>query len=185
MEDQPLNPAQQVERIREILIGRQMHQVEDRLRTLENAVAAQGVQVGADVVQRVQSSQAAVLEETRQLRRQLQQEGQLRNTQIERLGRQLEETCRNLHQHDQHLQQSLSSHLENISSAMAARIDARVREILHHLQSEIGQWKNQVDREVQSVRDDSVSRHELKSRFARLASAAMEDDPKEEDGFLL
>jgi hypothetical protein len=38
---------------------------------------------------------------------------------------------------------------------------------------------------VQSVRDDSVSRHELKNRFARLASAAMEDDSLSEDGFLL
>jgi DNA-binding helix-hairpin-helix protein with protein kinase domain len=68
---------------------------------------------------------------------------------------------------------------------MAARIDARVREILQHLQTEIVQWKRQIDRELQTVREDSVSRAELKSRFARLASAAMEDDPKPDNGFLI
>ena len=189
MDEPPLNPSQQVERIREILIGRQLHQVEDRLRQLENTLDSQGqgTNLGDDVLRRMESSQAAVLEETQQLRQQLQQETQLRNSQIDRLTQQLETTCRDLHRHDQHLQKNLSSHLENISSAMAARIDARVREILHHLQSEITQWKHQVDRDVQSVRDDSVSRGELKSRFARLASAAMEDDPKpaDSDGFLL
>ena len=188
MEDPPLNPSQQVERIREILIGRQMTQVEDRLRTLEGAVTSQGAVVGEQVVQKVQkvqSDQAAVLEETQQLRQQLQQESQFRSTQIDRLGKQLEATCRDIHQHDQELQQNLSSHLEKVSSAMAARIDARVREILQHLQAEIVQWKRQIDREVETVREDSVSRAELKSRFARLASAAMEDDPKPDDGFLI
>lgn len=184
MEDPPLNPSQQVERIREILIGRQMTEVEDRLRTLEGAVTSQGALVGEQVVQEVQSGQAAVLEETQQLRQQLQQESQFRSTQIDRLGKQLEATCRDIHQHDQELQQNLSAHLEKVSSAMAARIDARVREILQHLQTEIVQWKRQIDREVQTVREDSVSRAELKSRFARLASAAMEDDPKPDDGFL-
>ena len=185
MEDPPLNPSQQVERIREILIGRQMTQVEDRLRTLEGAVTSQGALVGEQVIQKVQSGQAAVLEETQQLRQQLQQESQFRSTQIDRLGKQLEATCRDIHQHDQELQQNLSSHLEKVSSAMAARIDARVREILQHLQTEIVQWKRQIDREVQTVREDSVSRDELKSRFARLASAAMEDDPKPDDSFLI
>ncbi len=184
MEDPPLNPSQQVERIREILVGRQMHQLEDRLRHLEGAVTSQDAQVGPEVLHHLQTSQAAVLEETRQLRRQLQQETQSRNDQIDRLGKQLESTCRDIHQHDQQLQQNLSAHLEQISAAMAARIDARVREILHHLQSEIVQWKNQVDRDLHTVRDDSVSRSELKNRFARLASAAMEDDPAPQDGFL-
>jgi hypothetical protein len=184
MDDPPLNPAQHVERIREILIGRQMHQVEDRLRTLEKTVGSQGTQIGSEVVARVQRSQSAVLEETRELRHQLRQESQLRSEQIERLGRQLESTCRNLSHHDQHLQQSLSTHLDNISTAMAARIDARVREILQHLQTEIVQWKNQIDRDMQGLRNVAVTRTEVKTRFARLASAAMEDDPLPDDGFL-
>lgn len=185
MEDLPLNPSQQVERIREILIGRQMNHVEDRLRTLEDAVHAQGAQVGKEVVEKVRTGHTAVLEETQQLRQQLQQESQLRSTQIERLGQQLDTTCREINQHDETLSKNLSKHLENMSSAMAARIDARVREMLQHLQTELGKWKTQLDRDMQSVRDETVSRTELKNRFARLASAAMEDNPNPEDGLSL
>ena len=78
-----------------------------------------------------------------------------------------------------------TQHLEKMSSAMAARIDARVRELLQHVRSEMGHWKGQVDRDLHHVREESVSRNELKERFARLASAAMEDQPKTDDGFLL
>ncbi|NIP94224.1 MAG: hypothetical protein GWO24_12525 [Akkermansiaceae bacterium] len=185
MEDPPLNPSEQVERIREILIGRQMHQVEDRLRNLEGTVSSQGTQVEKELLQRVQSSQAAVIREAQRLREQLKQETEARTTQIDRLGKQLEAARQDIHQHDKQLHQNLSAHLENISSAMAARIDARIREILQHLQGEFVQWKNQVDRDLQAMRDDKVSRAELKNRFARLASAAMQDDPPPEDGFLL
>lgn len=185
MEDRPLNPSQHVERIREILVGRQIHQVEDRLRTLEETLAHREPPVAQEALQDLQRSQSAVLEETVQLRQQVRQEAQLRTEQIERITRQLESTCRDLQQHDRGLQQSLSAHLENMSGAMAARIDARVREILQHLQTEIVQWKHQIDRDLQNMREDSVSRAELKSRFAKLASAAMEDDPHPEDGFLL
>jgi hypothetical protein len=65
---------------------------------------------------------------------------------------------------------------------MAARIDARMREVFQHLQSEIVQWKNQMDREFHTLREDTVSRTELKNRFARIASAAMEEDPKPDQG---
>ena len=185
MEDPPLNPSQQVERIREILVGRQMSKVEDRLRNLEETITHQGNQVGEDVAAQVSSGQAAVLEETQQLRQQIQQESQLRRSQIERLSKQLETTCREINHRDESLQKNLNQHLEKMSSAMAARIDTRVRELLQHLRSEMRQWKGQVDRDLGEVREQSVSRSELKERFARLASAAMEDHPKPGDGFLL
>lgn len=165
MEDPPLNPSQQVERIREILIGRQMNLVEERLGRLEDTIEHQAARLEEEVAHQEQSTHAAAQND------------------IEQLSRQLEETCRNINKHDLELQQNLSTHLEQVSSAMAARIDARIREVFQHLQTEIAQWKNQVDRDLRSVRDESVSRSELKNRFARLASAAMEDDPKPDRGF--
>ena len=185
MEDPPLNPSQQVERIREILVGRQMNQVEDRLRSLESTVNSKGSEMGQQVVERVRSVQSSVLEETRDLRRQIQQESQLRNEQFRQLSEQIAASSHDVRHHDQELQGRLRKNLESISSAMAARIDARVREVLQHLQTELGQWKHQVDRDVQGVRDESVSRTELKSRLARMASAAMEDESSLDDGYLL
>lgn len=196
MPDPSLNPSQQVERIREILVGRQMHKVEERLEEMENRLShAPSGPTDPGTLQHLQQAQTKVLRETLQLRQQIEEESQLRSRQINHLAehldaasQKLDSATSGLERQDQQLSTHLSRHLEEISAAMAARIDARVREILHHLQHEIGQWKNQVDRDLHSVRNEMVDRGELKSRFARLASAAMEDDPTptaEENGFLL
>jgi chromosome segregation ATPase len=196
MPDPSLNPSQQVERIREILVGRQMQQVEERLAQMESHLA-QGGHSSADSesLQRLQNAQSNVLRETQELRKEVHEESQLRSQQIENLAQslnaaseKLEAASAGLARQDQHLGSHLTKHLEDISAAMAARIDARVREILSHLQHEIGQWKHQIDRDMNSVRTTMVDRQELKNRFARLASAAMADEPNpasEEDGFLL
>jgi hemerythrin-like domain-containing protein len=167
MEDPPLNPSQQVERIREILIGRQMDQVEERLSALEEMIKNRTTGMEEQLVREEQATQSSVQEDAQEFRRQL------------------EGLCRNINQHDEELQQNLSAHLEKVNSAMAARIDARMREVFQHLQSEIVQWKNQMDREFHSLREDTVSRTELKNRFARIASAAMEEDPKPDQGSML
>lgn len=192
MPDPSLNPSLQVERIREILVGRQLHQVEDRLQRLEEGPSVgPGPTTPPDALPRLQQAQDRILRETQQLRQELQQESQLRARQITHLAEHLDAASRKLDTASAGLKQQdrqLSHHLEEISAAMAARIDARVREILHHLQREIGQWKNQVDRDLEGVRKEGIQRPELNRRFARLASAAMEDDPApepEEDGFLL
>lgn len=193
MPESSLNPSQQVERIREILVGRQMHQVEDRLQRLESGSPAGGADPAA--LQRLEQAQRTVVDQTNQLRRQIGEEVQLRNQQIAQLAQHLDTASRKLHEasvgierQDRQLEQHLSTHLEHISTAMAARIDARVREILQHLQTELLHWKNQMDRDLQGMRNDKADRRELQSRFARLASAAMEEDrpeaPKDE-GFLL
>ena len=193
MPDSSLNPSQQVERIREILVGRQMHQVEDRLQRLEtNPTTAS---IDHEAIERLERSQYAVIEQTNRLQQQVAQEVQLRNQQVAHLAQHLDSASRKLNEasagierQDRQLEDHLSAHLEQISAAMAARIDARVREILQHLQSELVHWKSQVDRDLQGVHAQKADREELQSRFARLASAAMEDEsPKanEDDGFLL
>jgi ABC-type transporter Mla subunit MlaD len=171
-----------------------MHQVEDRLERLEKKPP--GLNADPAALQRLEQTQRAVMDQTNQLRQQISQEVQLRNQQIAQLAQHLDAASRKLHEasvgierQDRQLEQHLSAHLEHISAAMAARIDARVREILQHLQTELVHWKGQVDRDVQGVRDEKADREELQNRFARLASAAMEGDlPKSTesgDGFLL
>lgn len=197
MSDSALNPSQQVEKIREILVGRQIHHVEDRLRQIEVAVQTHTRHVDEALIERVRKAQSTVLQETHNLRTQLQSESRERSAQISQLTRQLQAATEelqaassDLQRQDREVELHLSEHLENISSEMAARIDARVREILQHLQAEIVQWKHQLDRDIQLIRDAKADRHEVRGRFARLASAAMEDHPNEtgageEQGFLL
>ena len=144
-----------------------MDQVEERLSTLEETIKNRTTGMEEQLVREEHATQGSVQEDPQEFRRQL------------------EGLCRNINQHDEELQQNLSAHLEKVNSAMAARIDARSREVFQHLQSEIVQWKNQMDRELHSLREDTVSRTELKNRFARLASTAMEEDPKPDQGFML
>ena len=85
------------------------------------------------------------------------------------------------------IERHVSDRMERVAAEMTSLIDARTREILHHLQNEILQWKNQMDRDLQSIRDVKADRKEIKNRFARLASAAMEDssDFEAPEGYLL
>ena len=59
--------------------------------------------------------------------------------------------------------------------------------MMTHLQTELLQWKGQLDRDVQAVRDVKMDRKEVMQRFARIVSAAMadEDEPNPKDGYLL
>ena len=55
MHDPPLNPSQQVERIREILVGRQLQHVEDRIRQIEAGLEARGARTADDVAEGIAS----------------------------------------------------------------------------------------------------------------------------------
>ncbi|MEM9081636.1 MAG: hypothetical protein AAGC74_13195 [Verrucomicrobiota bacterium] len=192
MPPKSLNPSEQVERIREILVGRQMGKVEKRLAELESRTGlhpAHSSSLSSSSVTHSPSPEPDALE----LR--LQQESALRQKQVSHLARQLAQvTSQNRAAASAPpevdttlIEKRLSDRLETVAAEMTARVDARTREILHHLQNEILQWKNQTDRDLQSIREVSVDRKELKLRFARLASAAMEDKPESEpeDGYLL
>ncbi|MGJ8694778.1 MAG: hypothetical protein ACSHYF_00535 [Verrucomicrobiaceae bacterium] len=181
MSTSPLNPAQHVERIREIIMGRDLNQVHGRLERIESGMAGSGPSLSSAAVSDMQQKIASLHEECHGLRLELHQEKIMRKQQLAMI--------------DQHLSQ-LANHpevsgntrdAEDLASEMAARIDARFREILTHLQSELLQWKGQLDRDVQALRDVKIDRKELMSRFARMASAAMEDEdgPSPKDGYLL
>ncbi|NNC88300.1 MAG: hypothetical protein HKN82_07560 [Akkermansiaceae bacterium] len=197
MSESSSHSSEQVEKIREILVGRQLGLLEHRLGSLEAAIDAHRGHAGGEALGGAESTHASVLESTEDLRRQLRDEAQIHSDQIARLteqlnaaSHQLEEASSKLVEQDRHVEQHLSEQLEHISSAMAARIDARVREVLQHLQSEIVQWKHQLDRDLLAVRHTKVDRQEVRNRFARLAAAAMEDPPpteapREDQGFLL
>lgn len=183
MSEAQFNPSQQVERIREILVGREIGRIERRLSHLENPEAAARAPRVPDQRAVIQHS---LMRETQQLKQSLQQEAVVRQQQILQLSRRLNEasTGRN---DSAALESHLRERIETMSNEMTALIDARSREILNHLQSEILQWKNQMDRDLQSIRDVKADRRDMSSRFARIAAAAMEDDSESAapEGYLL
>jgi hypothetical protein len=191
MPEPPLSPSQQVERIREILVGRQMQVVEERLERLERLLGSSQPAYpspfpssGPDLPEIL-----APLEESA-LQGALQEESTRRDRQISEIaavlaeaGERLNATSSKLSEHDRIITQDLRTTLEKISSSVAERVDARVREVLDHLQAEIDHVKHQLGVELQKVSEDKADRAEVRDRFTRLAAAAMETpstlDPRE------
>lgn len=162
MNSTPLKPSQHVERIREILIGRDLHHLQGRLARIEGAVHSEN------------TVDHHFLETITQLR---QEQAELR-----------QELLALRQQNPQPAQPSPPS--PQLASELAARIDARFRELFSHLQTELTQWKEQFSHDLQQLGETKVDRHELKSRLAQMASAAMADPPTpptthSQDGYLL
>lgn len=193
MPDTKFNPSQQVERIREILVGREMGRIERRLNELEtSSPSTTSFRRETDGDQRVAATQQFLARETQELKIRLQKETAARQQQMvqltEKLTRERAVPTGALSLSDENsIEQHLSERMETLASEMTALIDARTREILHHLQNEILQWKNQMDRDLQSIRDVKADKKDLSTRFSRLASAAMEDHSNFEvpEGYLL
>lgn len=191
MPETKFNPSQQVERIREILVGREMGRIERRLADLETSTTATtSFRREPEVEQRMASTQQSLMRETHELKIRLQKETAARQQQIAQLAQKVtrEQSGTPMNFAEQgSIEQHVADRMEKVAAEMTSLIDARTREILHHLQNEILQWKNQMDRDLQSIRDIKADKKEMGSRFARIASAAMEDNSNFEtpEGYLL
>lgn len=183
MSERPFNPSEQVERIREILVGRQMGRFERRLGDVETT-AEQSLQESRETSQ---STQNHLNDETQRLRQEIQAEIKRREADVARLDSLISQQHNLTPGPAPDWERLLSERVEVLSSEMTARIDARTREILQHLQEEIFQWKAQTERDLQSIREVKVDRKELKARLSRLVVAAMEDGPEDDapEGFLI
>ncbi|MGJ8724154.1 MAG: hypothetical protein ACSHYB_06330 [Roseibacillus sp.] len=191
MPETKFNPSQQVERIREILVGREMGRIERRLVELETSTTeTTPFRREPEVENRMASTQQTLLRETQELKIRVQKESAARQQQFAQLSQKLVRsgtgTPMSLAEQGS-IERHVSERMERVAAEMTSLIDARTREILHHLQNEILQWKNQMDRDLQSIRDVKADKKEITSRFARLASAAMEEDSNLEtpEGYLL
>lgn len=193
MPETKFNPSQQVERIREILVGREMGRIENRLNELETtSTTTTSFRREPEVDLRIAATQKRLVRETQELKIRLQKETAARQQQMtqlaEKIARQKPHAAGPLALADESsIEQHVSARMESLAGEMTALIDARTREILHHLQNEILQWKNQMDRDLQSIRDIKADKKELNTRFSRMASAAMEDHNNFEvpEGYLL
>lgn len=184
-----INPAEQVERIREILVGRDMELVNNRIQQLETQVHDNSNEVSKAVSEQMQraeekinASHQNVQQITAHIRQQLQQETSTRTQQINDLAKKIDEAAARMNQTSQQLLSveadrgdNIAKKIEGLSSEMAARIDAHSRQIMEHMHREIQQWKSRMDGQITNLSEDKVDRQEMTTRLARIASAAMGD----------
>lgn len=184
-----INPAEQVERIREILVGRDMELVNQRVQSLETQLQSQSElnsnKLGKKLEQvehQFTTSQKNMQSVANHIRQQLQQEATTRGQQIGELAQKIDTAAKRMDQTSQQLlnidtkqNEGISKQIESLSSEMAARIDAHSRQIMEHMHREIQQWKSRMDEQINSLSEDKLDKHELTTRLARIASAAMGD----------
>ena len=183
------NPAEQVERIRDILIGPELQLTNERIQQLESSLRQSSEELSSSVnqqLERAEQQQKALQEDlqvvTEHIRHQLQQESVTRGLQINDLVSKLDETANQMSQISQRLSkdesgqnQAISRQIENLSAEMTSRIDAHSRQIMEHMHREIQQWKHRMDQQISALSEQKVDRDELGNRLARIASAAMGD----------
>ena len=183
------NPAEQVEKIREILIGQDMQHVNERIEKLETTLRESNEAVSRKVNEQLEQTEQqhkAVQDNlqvaTENIRHQLQHESVTRGLQINELVHKIDEAADQMNQTSQRLlnedsgqSQELRQQIENLSSEMTSRIDAHSRQIMEHMHREIQQWKHRMDEQISALSDKKVDRDELGNRLARIASAAMGD----------
>ena len=172
MPEPPLSPSQEVERIREILVGRQMQQIEERLHRLEQSAG------GGD---------GELTRELAGLRDDLAKETAERTSLLEALtarldGRENEATPATSPQSDAALLDEVRSYLEELTLNMAVRIDTRANEVLAHLEGEIAHLRTRLENDFKHLHEQKADRYEVRHRFSKLAVAAMEDPPPETCG---
>jgi len=184
-----INPAEQVERIREILVGRDIELVNSRIQNLEASVKTQANDATHELAEKIRKaedqfkvSQQNIQSITTHIRQQLQQESATRGQQINDLAKKIdsaamrmEESSKQLLSFESSQNDGISKQIESLSSEMASRIDAHSRQIMEHMHREIQQWKNRMDGQLSALSEEKLDRQELTTRLARIASAAMGD----------
>lgn len=165
--DENSNPSAQLERIRDILIGNQLQELQSRLSSLEGEGRAT---LDEDALRRVLSGNNTLLmEEFEALHHHLQNDAQAQGAQTGYLAGKLEE-------HTRQLQNSMEKQLDAICQSLALRFEARLSHGLARLRADLDTWREDIDAKLDSVLNRTVTRTELRDRFTRLASAAMEDE---------
>ena len=171
MTSSPLNPSQHVERIREILIGRDLQNMHGRLSRIEGALEKSPPSQDPS---QVEASLARLKEEQTALREELQ---------VQKLEK------KDFPPHNEpaptaSVANGLTALQAQLSSEMAAHIDARYREILSHLEKELAKLKGEFNEEVHDLNFSKADRSELSERFTRLATAvsAATSPPAQNDG---
>ncbi len=191
MSEVRFTPSQQVERIRGILQERESKPIEPSVRNLEIALPESwSDEVPFQQRDHFDMLHQTIARETQALKKKLQVESNARQQQISQLIQSLGQSTTegfSSPNNQASLEKVVHHRLEQTTAELSAYIDTRMREMLHHLQSELLQWKSEMNRELSSIREVKADRSDIKNRFSRIAAAAMEDNSPIDvpEGYLL
>jgi hypothetical protein len=172
-----INPSRQVERIREILVGRQMDGVERRLERLEANLRPLPTTAGDDVFQiRLASFEQRHDRQLQELRDEIDAEKARRVEETHRLATQIQAAARSRSdsgiEAQVELEQKFTRWLENWNQGFRQYLYQREQHLITELRSELEQTREWVKAKVSSSDQSKADQRRMQASFEQLANAA-------------
>ena len=180
----PINPSQAVERIREIIVGRHLEKLEQRVVRLETGApvpVSSSTQSWDDRLAlyeaRLEALQHSVQKITESSRDESEARALLQREEIQRLATQIQQVAamkaaENPQAAVQQLEQKLGSWLTNWQAALQNHLNEREQRISQKLHEEVATLWESTESQVTRLQSRSVDREQLEERFERIAEAA-------------
>jgi hypothetical protein len=180
----PLNPSQTVERIREIIVGRQLDRLEQRLARLESSgvsplpVAAAPFEERMGLTEaRVEALQQAVQRHADATREEFERRSQQQRADAQRLAAQIQQVAAIKGGQDgeaaaSRLESRLGTWLGNWQGALQNHLNQREQQLANQLRGEMTVlWEN-MENQLMRLQSRAIDRDLIEQRFARVAAAA-------------
>lgn len=178
----PINPSQAVEKIREIIVGRQLERIEQRIARLE---ATGGPSVAAPLLEdRLCTSEARIeaLQESLQrvndgLREETRQRSAVYQEEIRHLAAQIQQVAAMRAAESpqpaiERLEARLGSWLSNWQGALQTHLNQREQQLATRLRQEVASlWEN-TESQITRLQSRMIDRDQMEERFSRIAAAA-------------
>lgn len=180
----PTNPSQAVERIREIIVGRQFERLEQRVARLEGAEPS-GPHASAPWEERLCTSEArleALQHSLQRLADTTREEVEIRSSQqraeIQRLAAQIQQVAamKSAEAREQsavrELESRLGTWLTSWQGALQSHLNERDHRLADQLRGEVATlWEN-TEAQITRLQSRATDREWIEERFARIAAAA-------------
>ncbi len=178
----PINPSQAVERIREIIVGRHLDKLEQRLVRLESgAPQGQLPHQWEDRLctheARLEALQHTVQRLTESAREENEARALLQREEIQRLAAQIQQVAalkaaESAQPAIRQLEQKLGSWLGNWQNALQAHLTERETRITSQIREEVASlWEN-TESQITRLQSRTLDREVIEERFRRIAEAA-------------
>ncbi|MBK1882976.1 hypothetical protein JIN85_11155 [Luteolibacter pohnpeiensis] len=181
-EPTPLNPSQAVERIREIIVGRHLERLEERVARLESSAATPmfstpmaGHLSGLDGrTSLVEQSLRQLIDETRQ---EVRQSHLIQQTEIQRIAAQIQE----IHQtrsaeispeYTQKLEHQITQWLTGWQHAFQRHMDQRDQQIQQRIETHLEESRHLTQQKIDALQESIPDRAQIEAHFGRIAAAA-------------
>jgi hypothetical protein len=171
------HPSRQVERIREILVGRQMDRVERRLERLETGLRPMPTQAPEDVFEiRLASFEQRHDLKLQELRDEIDAEKARRVEETHRLAGQIQAAARSRAdsgiEAQQELEQKFTRWLEHWNQGFRQYLHQREQHLVSELRSELEQTREWVESRLSTQAQSQGDQRRIQASFEQLANAA-------------